>query len=165
MKITRGSLVRRVARQMLAGMFINGGLDALRNPAPKVTRAERVVEPLNDALGIQTDAETLIRANGAVMVAGGVLLSTGRLPRLASLVLATTLIPTTFAGHAFWAEEDPQTRAQQRTQFFKNASMFGGLLFAALDTGGRPSIPWRAKRAAHKAAEQVSEHVTLPHAA
>jgi uncharacterized membrane protein YphA (DoxX/SURF4 family) len=81
------------------------------------------------------------------------------------LVLATTLIPTTLAGHAFWAEEDPQARAQQRIQFLKNASMFGGLLLAALDTEGRPSIPWRAKRAAHQAAEHVSEHVTLPHAA
>ena len=165
MKITRGSLVRRVARQMLASMFISGGLDALRNPKPKVPRAERVTDPVNEVLGTHEDTETLIRVNGAVMVAGGVLLSAGRLPRVASVVLATTLIPTTLAAHAFWAEQDPQARAQQKVQFLKNASMFGGLLLAALDTEGRPSVPWRAKRAAHKAAEQVHAHVTLPHAA
>jgi hypothetical protein len=51
MKLTRGSLVRRVARQMLAGMFISSGLEALRNPAPKVARAKRVTEPLTEVLG------------------------------------------------------------------------------------------------------------------
>ena len=165
MKVTRGSLVRRVARQMLAGMFISGGLDALRNPTPKIPRAERVADSVNEMLGTHQDTETLIKVNGAVMVAGGVLLSAGRLPRVASVVLATTLIPTTLGAHAFWTEQDPQARAQQRIQFLKNASMFGGLLLAALDTEGRPSIPWRAKQAARKAAEQVTEHVTLPHAA
>ena len=33
-------------------------------------------------------------------------------------------------------------------QFAKNAALLGGLLAAALDTGGRPSVFWSGRRAA-----------------
>ena len=36
----------------------------------------------------------------------------------------------------------------QRIHFFKNASMLGGLLLAAVDTEGKPGVAWRARRAA-----------------
>jgi len=42
--------------------------------------------------------------------------------------LAGSLIPTTAAGHRFWEESDPSTRAQQTIHFLKNAAMLGGLL-------------------------------------
>jgi hypothetical protein len=54
----------------------------------------------------------------------------------------------------------------QRIQFFKNVSMLGGLLLAALDTEGRPSLSWRAHRAAGYAAEKVGDvagHVRPSH--
>jgi hypothetical protein len=35
--------------------------------------------------------------------------------------------------------------------------MLGGLLLAAVDTGGRPSLSWRAHRAAGNAANKVGE--------
>ena len=57
-------------------------------------------------------------------------------------------MPTTAAGHRFWEEKDPQRKATQRIQFFKNASMLGGLLLAAVDTEGKPGVAWRARRAA-----------------
>ena len=43
------------------------------------------------------------------------------------------LIPTTLAGHSYWAIEDPAARKIQRIQFHKNLAMIGGLLFAVLD--------------------------------
>jgi uncharacterized membrane protein YphA (DoxX/SURF4 family) len=54
------------------------------------------------------------------------------------------------AGHAFWREADDGARKQQRTQFLKNLAMGGGLLLAATDLEGRPSIGWRARRAARR---------------
>lgn len=63
----------------------------------------------------------------------GTLLALGWAPRLSALALAGSLIPTTLAGHAYWALEDPATRKIQRIQFHKNLAMIGGLLFAALD--------------------------------
>ena len=39
--------------------------------------------------------------------------------------------------------------------FFKNLSMLGGLLLAAVDTEGRPGVAWRAKHAATGARRQA----------
>ena len=74
-----------------------------------------------------------MRGNAAVQVVCGTMLALGRAQRLAALVLAGSLIPTTLAGHSYWAIEDPATRKIQRIQFHKNLAMIGGLLFAALD--------------------------------
>ena len=40
-------------------------------------------------------------------------------------------------------------------QFAKNAGLLGGLLAAALDTGGRPSVFWSGRRAAGRAVQNV----------
>ena len=60
------------------------------------------------------------------------MLASGHFPRLSATVLAATLVPTTAAGHRFWEEQDPQKKAMQRIHFFKNTSMLGGLLLAAV---------------------------------
>ena len=86
--------------------------------------------------------------NAGVHIAGGLALATGRAPRLSALALAATLVPTTVAGHRFWEESDPAAKAQQKTHFFKNVSMLGGLLLASVDTEGRPGLAWRARHAA-----------------
>jgi uncharacterized membrane protein YphA (DoxX/SURF4 family) len=145
--------LRSVARAMLATMFISGGIDAIRNPDRLVNATKPLADQLGptlDAVGLPTDPKTLVRLNGAAQVTGGVMLATGMAPRLGALTLAGSLVPTTFAGHPFWQEEDPDRRKQQRIHFFKNVSMLGGLLIAALDTGGRPGFTWRtAHLAAH----------------
>ncbi|MDQ1385905.1 MAG: hypothetical protein QOG65_3284, partial [Actinomycetota bacterium] len=84
----------------------------------------------------------------------------GKMPRIAALVLAGSLIPTTIAGHRFWEENEPTKRAGQTIHFLKNLSMLGGLLLAADDTGGRPSIPWRL----HQAADHARERMPALHA-
>src|SRR5438874_4971889 len=137
---------------MMAGMFIVGGLDALQHPEGKVAKAEKVAPTLARPLGLPEDTATLVRINGAVQVGAGALLAAGRFPRVAALALAGSLVPTTLAGHRFWEETDKQVRAMQRVHFFKNVSMLGGLLLAVLDTEGRPSLGWRARRAAGRAA-------------
>jgi uncharacterized membrane protein YphA (DoxX/SURF4 family) len=148
-------ITRRIARPLIAGMFISGGIDALLHPDAKASRAQAVTEPLTDTLGIDQDPATLVRVNGAVMVVGGVLLGAGRVPRLAALALAGSLIPTTLAGHRFWEIDDPTQRQQQRIHFLKNLSMLGGLILAATDTEGRPSVSWRAKKRARRALDAL----------
>jgi putative oxidoreductase len=152
------TLVRRVARPMLAAMFVVGGLDQLKHPGAKADTARPLVEKLAPAVGLPDDTELLVRANGAAMVGAGALLALGRLPRIASTVLAATLVPTTVAAHSFWNEQDPKVRAQQRTQFLKNLGLLGGLLLAAVDTEGRPGLAYRAHMvndSAHRAARQT----------
>ena len=108
------TLVRRVARPMLAAMFVVGGLDQLKHPARKAETARPLVEKFAPTVGLPDDAELLVRANGVAMVTAGSLLALGRLPRIASAVLAATIVPTTVAAHAFWNEKDPEVRAQQK---------------------------------------------------
>ncbi|HEX4528881.1 MAG TPA: DoxX family protein [Acidimicrobiia bacterium] len=117
-----------VARPLLAGMFIYGGLDAFKNPSGKTPRAEKVAPAIADVVGIDADTEQLVQLNGAVQVAAGITLALGILPRVSALLLAVSLVPTTLAGHRFWEEEDEAARAQQSVQFLKNAAMMGGLL-------------------------------------
>ena len=144
------SLLRTVSRPMLASMFISGGLNTLRAPAEVAPVAEPVVEPVTERVDALPDrTEQVVRLNGAVQVVAGLLLGSGRLPRLAALAIAGTLVPTTLAGHRFWEAEDPDERAQQRIHFLKNLSMLGGLLIAADDTAGAPSLAWRGRHAAH----------------
>ena len=163
------TLVRRVARPMLASMFVVGGLDQLKHPGRKVDTARPLVEKVAPAIGLPDDTELLVRANGAAMVGAGALLALGRLPRVASAVLAATLVPTTIAAHAFWNEQDPEVRAQQKVQFFKNVSLLGGLLIAAVDTAGKPGLAYRAHMvndSAHRTARQTRREARhLAHAA
>jgi uncharacterized membrane protein YphA (DoxX/SURF4 family) len=135
-------------------MFVYGGVDALRDPESKAKAADDVAPMIAEALHLPTtDTVTLVRINGGIQVAAGTMLALGKFRRLSALTLAASLIPTTYAGHRFWEEVDEDRRAQQRVQFLKNAGMLGGLIFAAGDTGGRPSVPWQARRAAKHAAE------------
>jgi hypothetical protein len=100
---------------------------------------------------VPSRTEEAVRLNGAVQAAAGTALGLGILPRLSALVIAGTLVPTTLAGHPFWKFEDPAERAQQRIHFLKNLTIMGGLLVAAADTGGPPSLNWRRRQAARRA--------------
>ncbi|MBT3149612.1 DoxX family protein [Streptomyces sp. CHD11] len=144
------SLLRVLGRPMLASMFVAGGLDSVRHPENVTDIAEPVVRPVTGRVPLLPDStEDCVRLSGAVQVAGGLLLATGRMSRPAALAIALTLIPTTLAAHRFWEEEDPGQKAQQRIHFLKNLSMLGGLLIAADDTGSAPSLLWRGRHAAH----------------
>jgi len=148
---------------MLASSFIMGGINSLKNIDAMADRAEPVTDKLEPAidkaspLPIQLTARQMVIANGVIHVVAGSMLALGRAPRLSSFALAATLVPTTFGGHRFWEEADPQVRSNQQNHFFKNLSMTGGLILAAVDTEGKPSIAWRAKRKARKAARAASE--------
>ena len=117
-----------VARPLIAGMFVYGGLDAFRNPGGKVPKAEKVAPDIAETVGIHADTEQLVRVNGAVQVVAGITLALGIFPRISAVALAGSLAPTTLAGHRFWEEADEKAKAQQTVQFLKNAAMMGGLL-------------------------------------
>jgi putative oxidoreductase len=149
------TVTRLIARPMLASMFVLGSINALKNAkahaekaAPVTDRLVPLMQRVAPALPIPTDPVALVRLNAAVQLGAAAALATGHFPRISSAVLAGSLIPTTFAGHAYWNETDPSAKAMQRVQFFKNASILGGLIIAAGDTVGRPGLAWRARRAA-----------------
>jgi uncharacterized membrane protein YphA (DoxX/SURF4 family) len=146
---------------MLSAVFISRGVDALRSPKPAADAARPTLEGLSklpDPVGtnVPSNAETVARVNAAVQIGGGLLLATGKLPRVASAALALTVVPGSLGGHTFWSESDPQRKADERRAFLTDVSLIGGLIIAAVDTEGKPSLGWRGRRAAHKVSEAVS---------
>jgi putative oxidoreductase len=149
------TITRLIARPMLASTFVVGGINALKHAETSASRAKPVTEkmvPLAQkaapGVPIPTDEVTLVRVNAIAQIAAAAALATGRAPRLASTVLAASLVPTTLAGHRFWEESEATARTQQKLHFFKNVSVLGGLIIASFDTEGQPGMAWRARRAA-----------------
>ena len=154
-------LIRRIARPMLSAVFISRGVDALRSPKPAADAARATLEGLSklpDPVGtkVPSNAETVTRVNAAVQIGGGLLLASGKLPRVASAALALTVVPGSLGGHTFWSESDPQRKADERRAFLTDVSLIGGLIIAAVDTEGKPSLGWRGRRAAHEVSEAVA---------
>jgi putative oxidoreductase len=147
---------------MLASMFVVGGINSLKNSEALAARAKPVADRIRvfaeKHFSVTPPGEvTLVRVNAATHVLAGLALATGRVPRIASLVLAGTLVPTTLGGHRFWEESDPAIRANQQIHFFKNVSMLGGLIIAAGDTEGKPGLAWRTKHAVADARHAVAD--------
>ncbi len=159
------TLIRLVARPMLASTFVYGGIQALKNATALAPAAKPVNDEIRDLadkvapqVPVPASDVTMVRLNAGVHIVAGLGLATGRAPRLSALALAGTIVPTTVAGHAFWQEKDKTARTQQMTHFFKNVSMLGGLVIAAIDTEGRPGLAWRASHTAG-AAKREAKHL------
>ncbi|OEJ30405.1 DoxX family protein [Streptomyces subrutilus] len=142
------AVLRKLARPLLAAPFLTGGLRTLRRPEAVVEVAQPVVRVIGKyAPALAGDPRQLVRVTGSVQAAAGLMLATGRAPRLAALALAATLVPTSLAAHAFWTVEEPEERARQRAHFLTDLSALGGLLIAAADTHGKPSLAYRSRHA------------------
>ncbi len=113
------SLIKTLGHTLLAGIFITGGYGAFSQPGGRVEKV--------DQAGIPAARQAVI-LNGGIMVVAGSALAVGFLPKLAALALIGSLIPTTFVGHPFWQEENPQMRTNHQVQFAKNLAAIGGLL-------------------------------------
>ncbi|SPM36442.1 hypothetical protein MRAB57_4283 [Mycobacterium rhizamassiliense] len=154
-------VIRRIARPLLSAAFIGQGINSLLNPksaaeaaAPTVDGLQSLPDPIGSS--IPSNPQTVAQVNAAVQIGGGLLLASGKLPRVASAALAFTVLPANLGTHSFWNEPDPQLKAEKRQQFLTDLSLVGGLLIASADTAGKPSLGWRGRRAAERLSERVS---------
>lgn len=148
------TLLRALARPMLASFFVVSGYKAVKNPQALVADAEPLAErivPLAKKLSpdsisskIPEDTITLVRVNGMLQLAGGIALASGKGRRVGAALLAASLVPSTLAHHPFWQRSDPEEKTADKAHFLKNVSLLGGVLIAAGDTEGKPSLAWRA---------------------
>ncbi|MEI2649346.1 MAG: DoxX family protein [Dermatophilaceae bacterium] len=156
-------MIRRIARPMLAAIFVSSGLDAVKHPSGRAKAAAPLLDKAIPVLGLPDDKELIVRANGVAMLVGGTLLASGKLPRLASAVLAASLVPTTLAVHSFWEKPFGADRSRDRNDFLKNLGLLGGVLLATVDTEGKPGLAWRARKLRSDAADRVaSARESLP---
>ncbi|MBF6202588.1 DoxX family membrane protein [Streptomyces gardneri] len=155
-------LLRRLARPLLATAFVVDGVDTLRRPDERAKAASELLQrgqrqlPDEVAAKLPSNPHTVVQINALAQVSGGVLLALGKAPRLAALVLAATVVPSAVTEQDFWNEQDPARKSAKRTAFLKDLGLLGGLMIAAADTEGKPSLGWRGRRAARDAAAAVT---------
>jgi putative oxidoreductase len=140
------SPLRALARPLLASAFILDGVDALRNTDKRAEVAQPIAPTLSKASekvpGLPRDTRTLTRLIGAIEIAAGVLLATGKAPRLAAGTLAAITIPTALVKHPVWAMQGEERR-EHMSGLLTSAALLGGLIFAAQDRAGKPSLGWQ----------------------
>ncbi len=154
-------VIRKIARPLLSAVFVGQGVDSLLNPNSAAEAAAPAVDGLRampDPVGsnIPSDAETFAKINAAVQIGAGILFATGKMPRLAAGALALTVLPANLGAHMFWNESDPQRKTEKRQDFLTDLGLLGGLMIAAVDTEGKPSLGWRGRRAAERISDAVS---------
>ncbi|GAA0581916.1 DoxX family membrane protein [Actinomadura livida] len=139
-----------LARPFVAAPYIMTGLEAVRDPRERAERVGPAVKPVADRIEwLPKDPETLVRMEGALSLGTGALLLTGKFRRLTTLLLAAQLVPALATEHRFWAEDDPERRASERSHLLKNAGLFGALLMVATEPR-RPPRMAELRRAARE---------------
>ena len=138
------SILRVLARPLLATPFIVSGVDALVRPASHRERAETLT-PLAEKAGYpvstkQVDLAT--RAFGLSNILCGAALATGKMPRTSALVLAATQLPVAVANNPVWLHKGAERR-KDLAGLTASAGLLGGVLLAAADLAGKPSHSWR----------------------
>ncbi|HOC12466.1 MAG TPA: DoxX family protein [Propionicimonas sp.] len=146
------SVLRFVARSMLASYFVLNGVRALAHPedlAPATAPiAEKLMPKLSAALPesarafVPTDATGLVKLNGLLQIVGGASLATGFFRRIGAGVLAVTTVPNLLAANPL--TKGPGQAAAQ-AEFGTNVALLGGVLLAAQDTEGKPTLVWRLR--------------------
>jgi putative oxidoreductase len=124
--------LRPAARLLTGSTYVVLGYSALQEPGRGAEEAATFMAAIRKEVPLPVTDEQVVRVNGAVMGACGLLLAIGKAPRISALILAVSMIPTTLAAHRFWTVKDPAVSKQQQVEFHKNMAMIGGLLFAAL---------------------------------
>ena len=156
-------MIRRLARPMLATVFVIDGVETLRNPqahvadaAPLVDKTAPLVEKGEQAVNekvstsvppVPKDTETLVKALAGVKIGAGALFALGKAPRLSALALTAAHVPSAISRHAFWMESDPAARSRKTTGLATDVALLGALLLASVDTAGQPGLAWRARKA------------------
>ena len=138
------SILRALARPLLATPFIVSGIDALIRPANHRERAENVA-PLLDKAGYpltEKQMDHATRALGLTNVLCGAALAVGKFPRFSALVLAATEVPVALANNPVWLHTGP-ARRKDLLALTEAAGLLGGVLLAASDLAGKPSRSWR----------------------
>lgn len=155
------SLVRRIARPLLAAPFIVEGLRTIQTPERDIDVYPQAFQALDSAVEKSSapsfvTARTVLQASGAVAVAAGVMYATNRAPRAAAVaLLATTTVG--WAGRKKVWELKGEERMQEIQAILTDAGLLGGLLLAAVDHDGRPSMGYRMNKFVEKSQKNAEK--------
>lgn len=151
-------ILRRIARPLLASVFIADGVRALRDPRGELEELPEAEEQLTTIATkvpyLPADATAVIRVAGAAKVAAGVALAVGFVPRVAAATLAVLQLPSSALRHPVWTRSRGK-RTDDLPGLMRDGALLGGLLLASADTEGRPSLAWRLDAARNRTGKSV----------
>ena len=156
-------MIRKIARPMLASVYVIDGVETLLNPAGHKDSADSVLKKLRALTPreyrgfLPKSPETAAQIVGATKAGAGASFAIGKFPRLSATLLAATALPPVFGRHAFWEAEDDDEKARRRTGALTDLGLAGGVLLATVDNNGKPDLKWRAQHAAQAAQKNVKQ--------
>lgn len=156
-------MIRKLARPMLASVYIADGVNTVKNASEHANDAERVVKTIKSVLPSQyaqfipSDPETVAKINGGVKIGAGSTFALGKAPRLSAGLLAASTVGTLLGRNAFWDAKDSDDKARRRNGAMTNVALLGGVLLASADTEGKPGLAWRAQDAAKRANKNIQQ--------
>jgi uncharacterized membrane protein YphA (DoxX/SURF4 family) len=146
------TLVRVIARPMIASSFVFSGVDRLRNAgatAPQLKPVLASITKVVPSAAAVTGNEKLVgQVLGATQVGAALLLGIGRFSRVAALLLTATATINALVDYRSADSSTKEGKKARRSQLIKNLSLIGAVLLATVDTNGRPGIAWRAEHLA-----------------
>lgn len=154
-------MIRKLARPMLASVFIADGVDTLMNQqdhvegANEVTKRLRTVVPAEYLSFLPSNPKTSVQIVAGAKVAAGTMYALGKAPRVAATALALVQVPTALARHSFWETQEPKERKARKTGFLTDVGLLGALFLATADTAGKPGLAWRAEHAGKQVNKKV----------
>lgn len=141
------SLVRRIARPLLAAPFIFQGVRTVMRPEREIDTYPQAFEMVDSTLSQSSlpdavDARRVLQATGAVAAGAGLLYATDHFPRAAA---ATLLVTSTvgWAGRKKVWELSGEELKDEVQAILTNAGLLGGVMLAVVDTDGKPSTAYR----------------------
>lgn len=158
------SIVRIIARPLLATGFVVNGVDSFRSSsraaqhlAPVLTAVERAVPQAKPAV---SNSAVVAQGLAAAQVTAALAYGLGKFPRTAAMVLVSTTGLNAYLDFQASEHGTKEQKAARRSSALKNVSLVGATMLAAVDTDGKPSLAWRAEHflnSAQKSANSIGK--------
>lgn len=149
------TIVRVLARPLLASSFIVSGVDRVRRAESTAAQLQPVLDTVTKAVpaaaAATANGKLVAQVLGATQIGAGLLLAMGKFSRPAAILLSASAAVNALADFKSADSSTPEARKERRNQLLKNLSLMGAVLLAAVDTNGRPGLAWRAEHFASDA--------------
>ncbi|EEH63834.1 hypothetical protein HMPREF0044_0853 [Gleimia coleocanis DSM 15436] len=142
------SILRTVIRPVLVLPLVVDSVDAIRNPkdhAKKFLKLYKHAEKHGAPKLSEKQAKLASQAAGCATLVAAAGFISGKAPRTCATMLALTALPVAIVQNPVWTAEDRKERNQYRRGLERYGAVFAGLVFAAFDRQGEPSVAWKAQ--------------------
>ncbi|QPK80725.1 DoxX family membrane protein [Schaalia sp. ZJ405] len=142
------SILRFIARPLLAAPFIADGFSAIREPDVHVERAEDIRPLMNKVVPghdlSDQELRTLTRILGTVTTTAGLCFALGKFPRATAGVLTAVAVPMALVNHPVRGTSLTREEIKEnRSGLMRKLALAAGVALATTDRQGRPSATWR----------------------